>query len=66
MVEPVCEPALARQADVPHLQQCSRKRRTRAPAQKDPDALCESHVPAHLPLSEHGCVQEVPYDGPCG
>ncbi|XP_053082459.1 bestrophin-3 isoform X2 [Acinonyx jubatus] len=50
MVEPVCEPALARQADVPHLQQCSRKRRTRAPAQKDPDALCESHVPAHLPL----------------
>ncbi|XP_078192973.1 bestrophin-3 isoform X6 [Callithrix jacchus] len=50
MVEPVCESALARQADVPHLQQCSRKRRARAPAKKDTDALCQSHLPAHLPL----------------
>nr|XP_010336724.2 bestrophin-3 isoform X2 [Saimiri boliviensis boliviensis] len=50
MVEPVCESALARQADVPHLQQCSRKRRARAPAKKDADALCQSHLPAHLPL----------------
>ncbi|XP_032151320.1 bestrophin-3 isoform X7 [Sapajus apella] len=50
MVEPVCESALARQADVPHLQQCSRKGRARAPAEKDADALCQSHLPAHLPL----------------
>lgn len=66
MVEPVCESALARQADVPHLQQCSWKGRARAAAQKDIDALRQSHVSAHLPLCEHGCVQKVPNDGPRG
>ncbi|XP_051702402.1 bestrophin-3 isoform X2 [Oryctolagus cuniculus] len=50
MVEPVCESALARQADVPHLQQRPRKRPARAPAPEDADALRQPHVPAHLPL----------------
>lgn len=66
MVEPVCESALARQADVPHLQHCSWKWRAWAPAQEDADALCQSHLPAHFPLSEHSCVQKVSDDGPRG
>lgn len=66
MVEPICESALARQADVPHLQQCSRKRPAWAPPQKDADALCQPHVPAHLPLCEHRSVQEVSHHGPRG
>lgn len=66
MVEPVCESALARQADVSHLQQCSWKWRAWAPAQEDTDALCQSHLPAHFPLSEHSCVQKVSNDGPRG
>ena len=66
MVEPVCESALARQADVSHLQQCLWKWRTRAPAQEDADALCQSHLPAHFPLSQHSRVQTVSHDGPRG
>lgn len=66
MVEPVCEPALAGQADVPHLQQCPREGRARAPAQEDTDALRQPHLPAHLPLREHRCVQKVSHDGPRG
>lgn len=66
VVEPVCEPALARQADAPHLQQRPREGRARASAQEDADALCQPHIPAHLPLREHGCVQTVPDDGPRG
>lgn len=54
VVEPICESSLARQADVPHLQQCPREGRAWAPAQKDIDALCQPHISAHLPLSEHG------------
>ncbi|KAM7114621.1 bestrophin-3 isoform 4-T7 [Molossus nigricans] len=50
MVEPVCEPALAGQADVPHLQQRPREGRARAPAPKDTHALRQPHLPAHLPL----------------
>lgn len=66
MVEPVREPALARQADVPHLQQRAREGRARAPAPEDTDALRQPHVPAHLPLGEHRCVQKVSDDGPRG
>lgn len=66
MVEPVCESALARQADVPHLQQCPRERPAWAPAQKDADALRQSHVLAHLPLGEHSGVQKIPHHGPRG
>lgn len=66
MVEPVCEPALARQADVSHLQQRARQGRAWAPAPQDADALCQSHVPAHLPLREHRGVQTLSDDGPRG
>lgn len=66
MVEPVCESALARQADAPHFQQCPRERPAWAPAQKDADALRQPNVLAHFPLREHRGVQEVSHHGPRG
>ncbi|MGH0188552.1 UNVERIFIED_CONTAM: hypothetical protein FKN15_030084 [Acipenser sinensis] len=55
----------ARPAHVCDLRERARGGGAGASPEEIPDALRQPLCPAHLPIGQHRCLQEIPHHGPC-